>query len=177
MPDEHARLIEREGRYVLRFERLLPHPRERVWRALTERSELEAWHPTPFLLDPAPGGAVTYLPSPGAPDMGAGRVLACERPALLEHTWGEDRLRWMLAERGGGCLLTLEHSFDDRFKAARDGAGWHICLIALSALLDGDAVPPRGSPRELPGGWQELNASYLERFGISAEQATPIPDA
>ena len=48
MPDEHAVLPEREGRSVLRFERLLAHPRERVWRALTEREELEAWHPTPF---------------------------------------------------------------------------------------------------------------------------------
>ena len=44
MPDEHAVLLERNGRSVLRFERLLDHPRERVWRALTERGELEAWH-------------------------------------------------------------------------------------------------------------------------------------
>jgi uncharacterized protein YndB with AHSA1/START domain len=45
---EHAVGLHREGRYVLRFERLLAHSRERVWRALTEHQELAAWHPTPL---------------------------------------------------------------------------------------------------------------------------------
>lgn len=176
MPAEHAVLTELDGRPALRFERLLAHSRERVWRALTERAELEAWHPTPFLFEPRAGGAISFLPSPGVPEMGSGQVLACEEPSLLVHTWGEDELRWTLSERGDGCLLTLEHIFDDRMKAARDGAGWHICLQALSALVDGREVPEKGSARELPGGWKELNAEYQERFGISAEEATPVPE-
>ncbi len=175
MLDEHAVLLERDGRSVLRFERRFSHPRERVWRALTEHGELEAWHPTPFELEPRAGGEITYLPSAGVPEMGVGQVLACEEPALLEHTWGEDELRWTLEESDGGCLLTLEHTFADRFKAARDGAGWHICLIALAAVVDGEQVPERGSARELPGGWRTLNEEYLTRFGISPEEATPIP--
>jgi uncharacterized protein YndB with AHSA1/START domain len=175
MPDDHAVLLERDGRSVLRFERLLGHPRERVWRALTERDQLEAWHPTPFLFEPRPGGGVSFLPSPGVPEMGTGRVLACDEPSLLVHTWGEDELRWTLEERGGDCLLTLEHSFADRFKAARDGAGWHICLIALSARLDDREVPAKGGPERLPEGWSELNEEYLRRFGIARQQATPIP--
>jgi uncharacterized protein YndB with AHSA1/START domain len=175
MPDDHAVLIERDGRHVLRFERLLDHPRERVWRALTEADELQAWHPTPFRLEPRSGGTVAFLPSPGVPEMGSGRVLACEKPSLLVHSWGEDELRWTLEQRGDGCLLALEHSFADRLKAARDGAGWHICLIALAARVDGREVPDRGSAQRLPGGWSELNAEYLQRFGITAEEATPIP--
>jgi uncharacterized protein YndB with AHSA1/START domain len=173
MPDEHAVLLERDGRHVLRFERLLAHPRERVWRALTDRAELAAWHPTPFVLA---GRAVEFLPAPGVPDMGTGRVLALEEPSLIAYTWGDDQLRWTLAEQGDGCLLTLEHSFDDRLKAARDGAGWHICLAALSALLDGGAVPETGSARELPQGWSELNDGYQRRFGIAPGEATPVPD-
>ena len=31
---------------VLRYERRLAHPRERVWRALTDDAELAAWFPT-----------------------------------------------------------------------------------------------------------------------------------
>ena len=173
MPDLNAVLLERDGRSVLRFERLLAHPRERVWSALTERGKLEAWHPTPFVIA---GEEVEFLPSPGAPDFGTGRVLALEEPALIAYTWGGDELRWTLDEREGGCLLTLEHSFADRFKAARDGAGWHVCLTALGALLDGGDVPPKGSARELPEGWAELNADYQRRFGISPEEATPVPD-
>lgn len=175
MPDEHAVLLNREGRSVLRFERLLGHSPERVWRALTEREDLGVWHPTPFEFEPVAGGAVRYLPAPEAPAMPAGRVLACEEPKLLAYTWGEDELRWELQPSGEGCLLTLEHTFEDRFKAARDGAGWHVCLIALEACVDGVEVPDRRGGERLPGGWRELNGEYQERFGISAEEATPIP--
>jgi uncharacterized protein YndB with AHSA1/START domain len=175
MADLSAILLEREGRSVLRFERLLGHPPERVWRALTEPGELDAWHPTPFKLPSVPGGPVEYLPSSGAPEIEPGRLLACEPPRLLAYTWGPDELRFTLRASGEGCLLTLEHSFDDRFKAARDGAGWHLCLGALEAVLDGRAVPGVEPGERLPGGWQELNAGYQERFGIAPQDATPPP--
>jgi hypothetical protein len=35
MPEKHATLEEVDGRPALRFERALPHPPERVWKALT----------------------------------------------------------------------------------------------------------------------------------------------
>lgn len=105
-PDEHAVLIERDGRSVLRFERLLPHTPERVWATPTEPDKLAAWHPSPFLLEPRVGGAVRSLPTQGIP-VPPGRVLAFERGTLLAHTLGEDELRWTLEPRAEGCLLTL----------------------------------------------------------------------
>ena len=99
-------------------------------------------------------------------------VLRFERE--LSHT--RERVWRALTERGG-CRLTLEHSFADRFKAARDGAGWHLCLTALDALLDGAEAPAKGSARELPEGCRELNESYQRRFGIRPEEATPVPDS
>jgi uncharacterized protein YndB with AHSA1/START domain len=178
MLDRHAVLLERDGRSVLRFQRALDHPRERVWRALTEHDELAAWHPTPFDFEPRAGAAIDFDPPEDVPAWPRGQVLACEEPSLLVYTWGpppEDELRWTLEELDGGCLLTLEHHFDDRFKAARDGAGWHLCLQALDALLEGGQAPERGSPDRLPGGWNELNEDYQRRFGIAAGEATPIP--
>jgi uncharacterized protein YndB with AHSA1/START domain len=122
------------------------------------------------------GTTVEFLASPGAPEMGTGRVLALEAPSLIAYTWGDDELRWTLGERDTGCLLTLEHTFDDRFKAARDGAGWHLCLTALEALLAGAAVPEKGSARQLPEGWSALNEDYQRRFGIAPEDAAPVPE-
>lgn len=84
-------------------------------------------------------------------------------------------LRWELRADGAGCVLRLTHIFDDRFKAARDGAGWHLCLQALSDSLDGAPQPERGSEPRIPYGWEELNREYQERFGISSEHATPPP--
>jgi uncharacterized protein YndB with AHSA1/START domain len=66
---------DREGRSVLRFERVLRQRRERVWTALTEVDELRHWHPSPFELEAAVGGAVRFLPPHGAV-FGAGEVRA-----------------------------------------------------------------------------------------------------
>jgi len=72
-------------------------------------------------------------------------------------------------------MLTLTHTFGDRFKAARDAAGWHLCLDALSSSLDGDGVSGGDGGELLPSGWRELNREYEERFGIPSEEATPPP--
>jgi uncharacterized protein YndB with AHSA1/START domain len=167
-----AILSDERGRAMLRFERVLTHPPERVWQALTQRAQLEAWHPTPFDLQ---GGSIAYVKDERWPAMVGGEVIAHDPPSLLEHTWGEDLLRWELRPHGDGCLLLLTHVFDDRMKAARDAAGWHLCIEALKSSLVGNAHSDQTGAQRLPSGWRELNAQYQQRFGISPEQATPPP--
>jgi uncharacterized protein YndB with AHSA1/START domain len=166
-------LSDDEGHAVLRFERRLPHSTERVWRALTAGPELARWHPTPFSFEPSVGGRVTFNPA-GEVAMPPGEVLAYEPGRTLAYTWGEDTLRFDLDRAEDGSVLVLTHSFDDRFKAARDGAGWHLCLRALVALLEGERREDDGGER-IPKGWQELNARYEASFGIPHELATPPP--
>jgi uncharacterized protein YndB with AHSA1/START domain len=176
MPDPRpAAFSDSAQRPTLVFERVLAHPPERIWSALTSHDELMEWHPTPFDIEPEEGGRVRYRTTPDAPEMPAGTVLAYAPPRLLAYTWGEDELRWELRPLDRGCLLILTHSFDDRFKAARDAAGWHICLDALERSLRSPR-PQRmaGEPR-LSGDWKALNSEYERRFGIAPEQATPPP--
>jgi predicted 3-demethylubiquinone-9 3-methyltransferase (glyoxalase superfamily)/uncharacterized protein YndB with AHSA1/START domain len=170
-----AILEDHEGRTVLRFERRLGHPPERVWGALTELDELRHWHPSPFELERRAGGAIRFLPPDGAA-FGDGRVIAYEPPRLLAYSWGEDELRWELEHRDEGTLLTLTHTFEDRLKAARDAAGWELCLAALGAVLGGERGPAPTGERAILGDWDELNRAYQDRFGIAAEQATPPPN-
>jgi uncharacterized protein YndB with AHSA1/START domain len=145
-----------------------------VWSALTSAEELLDWHPTPFDLEPRSGGLISYRSMPQAPEMAQGRVLAFEPPHLLAYSWAGDELHWELRAADDGCVLRLTHIFDDRFKAARDAAGWELCLGALSSSLDEDPRPQRGST-PLPTDWQRLNAGYERRFGLAPEQATPPP--
>jgi uncharacterized protein YndB with AHSA1/START domain len=169
-----AILQDQEGRPMLRFERRLPHPPERVWRALTETDELSAWHPSPPEFELEVGGTVRFTDSAIAfPD---GEVTDCDPPRTLGYTWGDDHLRWELEPLEDGCLLVLLHSFDDRFKAARDAAGWDLCLDSLSSLLAGEPAPPSKDPTAQPREWQELNSAYEKRFGIPPERATPPPE-
>jgi hypothetical protein len=98
-------------------------------------------------------------------------------PRLLGYTWAKegerpDHLRWELRPHDNGCVLILVHTFDDRLKAARDGAGWHVCLDALAEEMAGGAPEPPGGD---PGPWTTLNDTYQGRFGISPEEATPPP--
>jgi uncharacterized protein YndB with AHSA1/START domain len=172
MPKAEAILEDKDGRLALRFERRLKHSPEDVWKALVEPGELRSWHPTPFELEPKPGGSISYREGP---EMSDGEVIAYEPPHTLAYTWGEDELRWELRPAEAGCLLILTHSFADRFKAARDAAGWDICLEALLASLEGRAPEDREDGESLPVGWAELNAEYERRFGIRPEAATPPP--
>jgi uncharacterized protein YndB with AHSA1/START domain len=170
-----AILQDQEGRSALRFERTLSHPPDRVWRALTESDEHRSWHPTPFELEPVVGGKVTYLEG-GDAELPDGEVVEYDPPHRLAYTWDEDVLRWELRADGDGCVLVLTHTFDDRFKAARDAAGWHVCLDALEATLEGHRPPHGDGGERLPSGWRELNSAYENRFGIPTEKATPPPE-
>ena len=70
-----------------------------------------------------------------------GEMLTFDPPARLEFRWGEERLRFELAPEGDGCVLTFVNTFDDLGKAARDAAGWHVCLDVLGHYLAGETPP------------------------------------
>ena len=106
-----------------------------------------------------------YL-APDGETRGDGVVAAYEPPRLLAYSWGEDHLRFELHRHPDGTLLVFMHTFADRFKAARDAAGWHLCLDALASGLAGEtALAPVAQPA-IPAGWRGLNAAYERRFGI-----------
>jgi uncharacterized protein YndB with AHSA1/START domain len=158
------------ARWQLRFTRTLCHPPEKVWRALTDDAELEAWFPTTIEGERAAGAALTFrFREHEMPDM-HGEMVACEPPRLLEFSWGGDLLRIELQPDGGGTLLTLTDTFDELGKAARDGAGWHVKLEELDHHLDGTRPPWSEGER-----WSEVHDGYVERFGPEAATIGP-PD-
>jgi uncharacterized protein YndB with AHSA1/START domain len=174
VPGPNGSLREVDGRPELRFERVLGHPPERVWRALTDPDEQFAWHPTPARFELEAGGRVEYLDGGYVAGMDSGEVTACEPPRLLAYTWptGDPppkHLRWELAPHDDGCLLTLVQSFDDRGLAVDYSAGWHICLDALAERLAGgraaDERPPANRHDQAP--YPELTALYERLYGTS----------
>jgi uncharacterized protein YndB with AHSA1/START domain len=146
---------------------------------LTEPEEESVWHPTPARFEPRVGGRVEYVPGGHVSDQPDGEVTDYDPPRLLGYTWTADgpesnHLRFEIRPYDEGSVLILVHTFDDRLKAARDGAGWHVCLDALAASLDGPSAPPEHGP-DSRGQWPALNGRYQGKFGISPEEATPPP--
>jgi uncharacterized protein YndB with AHSA1/START domain len=154
------------GQWRLRFTRALNHPVDTVWRALTEPEQLTAWFPDGVDGDWRVGATLTFRPA-GGEDF-KGEVLVVDPPSVLEFTWGTDRLRFELAGTGDGCVLTLLDTLDEMGKAARDSAGWHVCIDRLGHHLDGTTPVWSDGDR-----WQQLNPAYAEKFGPQAATIGP----
>ena len=158
-----------DGVAVVRFVRRLAHPPEKVWRALTEDEHLAAWFPTTIEGERAAGAELTFRHREVVLEPMTGELLAFEPPSLLEMTWGEDRLRFELSPDRDGTRLALTATMAELGKAARDGAGWHLCLDNLARALSGErpADPSQGDD------WREVNRDYVTRFGPAASTIGP----
>jgi len=161
--------VDDEGRTVLRFERRLAHPPEKVWRAVTEPSELAHWFPAKIdAFEMRPGAPMRF--SELDPDIEAttGEVLEADPPKRFAFRWDQDLMSFELTPEAGGCRLVFTHALsgsemwgDERF-AAQHSAGWDTCLEMLSARLAGEA-PPSDSIDD----WFVRNLEYVEEFGLA----------
>lgn len=58
-------------------------------------------------------------------------MLECEEPHLLAYTWGPETLRFELTEMASGTRLVFTDELDAP-TAARNAAGWEVCLELLA---------------------------------------------
>lgn len=151
--------------WTLIFIRDLRHPPAVVWRALTDPAELDRWAPFRSDRDLGRTGGATLTMVDGADESDLpSTVLRAEEPALLEYTWGEDRLRWELEPTGGGTRLTLRHTSSESGIEAMVAAGWHLCLVVLERLLAGEPVEAVRGDAAREHGWADLRAAYEKKF-------------
>jgi uncharacterized protein YndB with AHSA1/START domain len=164
--------LERDGELcVLRYRRVLRHPPETVWRALTEDAQLAGWFPTTIEGERSAGAPLrfSFRENEGPPF--DGKMLAYDAPKLLELRWGDDVLRFELAPDGTGTALTLTVTFSEYAKAARDAAGWHVCLQRLGHVAAGEELPFTPSDR-----WRVVHPDYVASLGPEASAFGP-PEA
>lgn len=157
----------RDGRTLLRFERRLRHPPERVWRALTDPAELSAWL-AEAVLEPAVGGKfeLRWLNAGDAADetIARGTVTAFDPPRLLELDSDiHGRLRWELAPapEGTHLVFTSDVELPGEY-LVQTLAGWHVHLDYLAEALDGARVDWANWTTDR---WQVHHDRYAERLG------------
>lgn len=126
-----ATLISTGDKPVLHFERFLPRPVEQVWHAVTDPKEMQAWFPTRIEIDRWETGATLTHHFDGQPyEPLPGRVIECSEPYRLVFTWGEDTIGFDLSAVEGGTNFVLTEQLGAA-KAARNAAGWEVCLERL----------------------------------------------
>ena len=155
-----------EREVVLRFERRLKHPVERVWAALTEPGELIGWWGEAEV-EPALGGRfdVRWLNTDEHGNRAAmhATITRFEPPNVLE-TSGDIHgvLRWELRPDGeGSTVLTFSSTLElPEEYTSRVLAGWHYHLDALAEALEGRSVDLVHLPNDR---WERIHGRYAAR--------------
>jgi uncharacterized protein YndB with AHSA1/START domain len=177
-PSEYGTVDNVAGRWVLRFERQLPHPRENVWDALTRPESIREWFGDGDIDLELVDGGKFVIRTTGPPELvdaiisevgeqglvQHNTVLRVEPPAVFEHTFGDANsvVRWELTPDGDGTLLRLLHTVPPEFKMSEEGprtlAGWHAVLERLAQVLDGTAADWQLAR------WEALRDEYATRL-------------
>jgi uncharacterized protein YndB with AHSA1/START domain len=145
--------------------RVVPAPRERVFRAWTDPDELKRWwgpgrFTTPHAeIDLRPGGryALVMQPPDGAPLHLTGTYLQVRPPERLVYTWrwedgvpetGETLVEVEFRDRGDQTEVIVVHrGFPEGSPQDPYRQGWQSGLSKLAAALD-----PGGPSQEHPAG-------------------------
>ena len=117
---------------TLVIEREVPHPPEKIWRALTQSPLIEEWLMTNDF-QPVVGHRFTFrsTPVPKWDGIINCEVLVVEPNARLSYSWASMGMKsvvaWTLTPTTGGTHLRMEHAgFQSEESAAYKGAsyGW-----------------------------------------------------
>jgi uncharacterized protein YndB with AHSA1/START domain len=164
-----------DGSTQIRFERRLPHPIERVWRALTDPAELRSWWGDADL-DLTEGGrfALRWRNTDEHGDAATldGAISKLDPPHLLEISggWGSTAgpdlgtrttLTWELEADDDQTVLRFTNTVAPPPQDPRTAAGWHFHLDALATALAGGEV----DLVHLESSFAPIDEAYSEKYG------------
>lgn len=148
--------VSRDGdTVVLRYERRLAHPPQRVWQAITEPQHLRHWFPADIIGDRVAGAELRIAFWPESIEQAGdeieaaglsledaalpGRLLTWEPPKVFEFTWDTEQLRFELEPdvHGTRLRLTVRTVKPAPRGFASTATGYHVCLDALVAHVHG----------------------------------------
>ena len=133
------------------IERQMPHPPEKIWRALTQSALIEEWLMRNDF-EPVAGRRFTFRadPSPHWNGVTEGEVLAVEPNRRLSYSWNasgseaanglKTTVTWTLTPTSNGTLLRMEQSgFRPQDERNYQGAnyGWQRFLGGLERVVAG----------------------------------------
>ncbi len=147
-------------RYTVRYERFYPHPVERVWRAVTTGSSLDAWMMPANRIDAWEGGRFWMGFTEGEDAGYYGTIGEFREHAVVDYVFDNgERMRFEISRVNGGTKLVFVHSFTPEIETEMGSmdvpfqhgllAGWHMCLGNLAGFLDDDpSVTPEAALAE-----------------------------
>lgn len=138
-PSRYGTITKDAQGYTVRIERLLNHPVEQVWEAITDPAKIAIWLAEVTMELQA--GSPVHIHFTNTNSNSQGHITRIRQHALLEYTWQLDKepaslVRWELYPHGAtACRLVLTHQ---QLEGDVSGfaAGWHVHLDILEDALD-----------------------------------------
>jgi uncharacterized protein YndB with AHSA1/START domain len=137
----------------LKYHRRLSHPREVIWKAITDPKQLSGWMNTKAVINGRKGGTIDFVNTMSGFHT-TGCILIWEPSSIFEHEWhiasnlslphgeSESVIRWDLEQDvNSGTLLTLTHNHLSKSISLRFAPGWHAYLDRLEANLNNEELP------------------------------------
>ena len=127
------------------IEKELPHPAQKIWRALTQGALIKEWlMDNDFEANVGHSFKFRSTPVPNWDGVINGEVLVVEPDKKLSYSWGtmgmESVVIWTLAATSGGTLVRMEHAgFRSDKDAAYKGAqyGWQKFIGNMERVVAG----------------------------------------
>jgi uncharacterized protein YndB with AHSA1/START domain len=166
--------------YEIRFERMLSHPAQQVWEAITEPEKLGQWL----------GKAEVDLRVEGEmrirfQDMDiVGQILQYKQGSLLEYTWTSQSFPGeisivkfeLFAEGKSSCRLVFTERLVSAPYLTGAGSGWHYILDTLSMVLDNITLPKWSDELRLEI-FEQLNPRYRKMIETGKSNIEPAARA
>jgi uncharacterized protein YndB with AHSA1/START domain len=152
-----ARLAKQGDRQLLTFDRILRHPPEKVWEALTTPEGISRWWQSDAEIEPRVGGRFDLRFREFDHRM-TGTITDYAPPSRFGFTWGEEvvsggsHVLFELSPDPLGTHLRLVHDLSARADATELAAGWHWHIDGLDAAARGIATP-----------WDEVRWRVLQK--------------
>ena len=157
-----------EGKYgTIRFVRRLNHPKEMVWKVITDPKEVFRCLPDyKATFDGYKGEGIDLFNTVSGSHVN-GDVLVCDLHRVFEHEWHiapnqmfpngepESIVRWEVKDDNPNTLLIVTHNHLSKSTALTFAPGWHAYLDRLEAILN-NQLPPDWAHR-----FAEVKELYL----------------
>jgi len=152
-----ARLAKHGDRQILTFDRILRHPPEKVWDALTTPEGIGRWWQSDAEVEPRVGGRF-YVRFREFDHSMTGTITDYAPPSRFGFTWseeavgGDSHVLFELSPDPLGTHLRLVHDLSATADATELAAGWHWHIDGLDAAAQGVATP-----------WDEMRWRVLQK--------------
>lgn len=137
MENQLGKITKEKDGYQVVFERVLPHPIEKVWNAITNPDELKFWF-TDIEMDFRVNGKITFRFNDADQSSSHGEIVSIDAPHRFVWTWEGELADWELNglnENTTRLILTYSRINEDY--AVKASAGFHDLLGLLADRLGG----------------------------------------